>query len=162
VALAVVALGSNLGDRAATLREALRRLADAGGIEAKSPLYETDPIGPPQPCYLNAVVLLRTELNPERLLAALRRIESDLGRERRERWGPRTLDLDLVSYEGLVRDDPALRLPHPEAHRRAFVLRPLCDVAPEFEIPGRGTARALLDALSEAERAGVRRCADRW
>src|SRR4051812_41966994 len=122
---AVIALGANLGERAETLRRATDALGALGEIVAKSSLYETAPVGPAQPDYLNAIVLLRTALEPVELLAALLEIERGLGRERREKWGPRVIDLDLVAYGERTLDLPGLTLPHPEAHRRAFVLAPL-------------------------------------
>lgn len=155
--LAVVALGANLGDRQATLDRAGAALARLGTIVAASPVFETAAVGPPQPDYLNGVVLLRTALAPDALLEELLAVERRLGRERRERWGPRVIDLDLVAYGARVWHGERLELPHPEAHRRAFVLAPLCEVAPDFELPGYGVARALLAALPAHERASVRR-----
>ena len=152
---AVVALGSNLGDREATLRGACEALAELGTVVTCSRFYETAPVGPPQPRYLNAAALLDTALSPHELLAGLLDIERRFGRERRERWGPRTLDLDLVAYGARVVDEPGLRVPHPEAARRAFVLVPLCDVAPGWRFPDGRTAEALRDALPVEARAEV-------
>lgn len=154
--LAVVALGSNLGDRAALLRRAAAALGGLGRVRARSSLYETAPVGPPQPPYLNAVVLVQTALGPRELLAALLAIECSLGRVRDVRWGPRTIDLDLVALGDVRCADPDLVVPHPEAARRAFVLAPLVEVAPAFLLPGQGVARALFAALPAADRAGVR------
>jgi 2-amino-4-hydroxy-6-hydroxymethyldihydropteridine diphosphokinase len=100
-----------------------------------------------QPPFLNAVAALATGLSPDELLDVLLAIEAAHGRVREVRWGPRTLDLDLIWYEGVVRDDPRLTLPHPRAHEREFVLRPLCDIAPELPLDGR-TARQWLDELA--------------
>ncbi len=161
-ALAVVALGSNLGDRLATLGSARARLSDFGRELGCSSIYETPPVGPPQPNYLNAVVLLETALTPERLLETLLAIERAHGRERRERWGPRTLDLDLVAMGDERRQTPTLTLPHPEAHRRAFVLVPLAEVAPDLLLPGVGSAAALRDRLDPDARGSVVRVADTW
>jgi 2-amino-4-hydroxy-6-hydroxymethyldihydropteridine diphosphokinase len=130
---AFVALGSNLGDREAhlaTARAALRALPETEFVAA-SGIEETPPLGPvPQPSYLNQMVLLRTSLTPRTLLAALHAIERDAGRERRERWGPRTLDLDLVRMGTRTVDDPDLRLPHPEIPHRAFWRRELMELSP--------------------------------
>jgi 2-amino-4-hydroxy-6-hydroxymethyldihydropteridine diphosphokinase len=133
-----VALGSNLGDREAHLAAAIADLRAHPEIRiaAVSAVYETDPVGPPpQGPYLNAVVRLRTALGPRALLALLLAIEAARGRQRGERWGARSLDLDLLLYGTLVIDEPGLRVPHPHLHERAFVLEPLCDVAPGFVHP---------------------------
>jgi dihydroneopterin aldolase/2-amino-4-hydroxy-6-hydroxymethyldihydropteridine diphosphokinase len=138
---AVVALGSNLGDREATLRSAVAALREASGVEVEacSPVYETDPVGgPDQPAYLNAVVLLRTTLPPRALLHACQRVEDDHGRVREERWGARTLDIDVVSYDAVVAADAELALPHPRARERAFVLVPWAAVEPGATLPGPG------------------------
>ncbi len=129
---AYIALGSNLGDRAAHFQAALRGLAGTPGVRLVtcSSLYETTAVGPEQPEYLNAVVGAQVELEPAVLLERLRELERSSGRERRERWGPRTLDLDLLLYGERVVDAPGLTVPHPELHRRRFVLEPLVEVAP--------------------------------
>lgn len=154
---AAVALGSNLGDRAENLRAAARSLGRLGRTVARSGLYETAPVGPPQPSFLNAVVLLETGLDPHRLLEGLLGIESALGRVRNGRWRPRTIDLDLLAVDDQVVREPLLVLPHPEAHRRAFVLVPLAEVAPDFVLPGYGSVDALLAALDPTARAAVRK-----
>ena len=127
---AFVALGSNLGDRWAHLREAVAGLPD---VVAVSPVYETEAVGGPagQPPYLNAVVELDTELSPRRLLEVARRLEEEAGRVRAERWGPRTLDVDVLLVGDLVVDEPDLQVPHPRLWQRAFVLVPLADLAPD-------------------------------
>jgi 2-amino-4-hydroxy-6-hydroxymethyldihydropteridine diphosphokinase len=141
----VIGLGANLGDRLSTLRSAVRHLAEVGTVVRLSKLYESPALGPPQPDYLNAAVLLETaELSPEVLLLRLLEIERAHGRERRERWGPRTLDLDLLHGSGLVIETPSLRVPHPHLTMRAFALVPLLDVAPEAVDPRSGTAYAEL------------------
>jgi 2-amino-4-hydroxy-6-hydroxymethyldihydropteridine diphosphokinase len=123
------------------------RLADLGTVAAASPVYETDPLGyEDQPVFLNAVVALDTTLPPETLLAELHAIEAEFKRERSTRWGPRTLDLDLLWYGGREIETPGLTVPHPRAHEREFVLRPLADIAPEAEIGG-VTAAQLLAGL---------------
>jgi 2-amino-4-hydroxy-6-hydroxymethyldihydropteridine diphosphokinase len=140
-------LGSNLGDPAATLRAATERLAGLGAVLAASPVYETDPVGlEDQPAFLNAVVLLSTTLEPLDLLGRLLAIEADFHRERTIRWGPRTLDLDLLWYDGAEMDGDRLTLPHPRAHEREFVLRPLADIDPDLPMAG-STAGRLLEAL---------------
>ncbi|MGN6301548.1 MAG: 2-amino-4-hydroxy-6-hydroxymethyldihydropteridine diphosphokinase [Angustibacter sp.] len=137
---AVVALGANLGDREAALRGALDALDGTEGVavDAVSPVAATRPVGgSDQPEYLNAVALVRTRLAPDELLTVLNRVEAQFGRVRLERWGPRTLDLDLISYGDVqtatevVSDDPHLTLPHPRAHERAFVLVPWSQVQPD-------------------------------
>ncbi|MDX8401129.1 MAG: 2-amino-4-hydroxy-6-hydroxymethyldihydropteridine diphosphokinase [Mariprofundaceae bacterium] len=151
---AYVALGANLGNARATLLSARERLAvhPRCQLVACSRLYRTPPLGPPgQPDYLNAVLALETDLAPIALLALLQAIENRHGRLRTVRWGPRTLDLDLIDHGGRLLETPALRLPHPEAHRRQFVLAPLCEIAPDWHHPRMGmTARELLDALLAA------------
>ena len=130
----VVGLGSNLGDREATLLRAERILAARQDIDviARSALYATAPVGPPQPDYLNAALRLETELSPRELLDVLLEIERLLGRVRAERWGPRTLDLDILFWTGGEVDEPGLRVPHPRLAERAFAVAPLLDVAPEL------------------------------
>ncbi len=127
-----IALGSNLGDRAAHIRDALRELAEAGDIRvlACSTLHETDPVGGPpgQPLYLNAVAELATELEPRALLKRMREIEQRHGRDRTVRNGPRTLDLDLLLYRDRVLAEPDLTVPHPRMWEREFVMRPLREV----------------------------------
>jgi 2-amino-4-hydroxy-6-hydroxymethyldihydropteridine diphosphokinase len=163
VSRAAVALGANLGDRAATLESAVGDVGALVGVEvlACSDWYETPPVGGPdgQPPYLNGVLLLQTQRSPRDLLAALQAIEAAHGRVRAERWGPRTLDLDLLAYDALVSADPELTLPHPRAHERAFVLAPWAQVDPDFVLPGSPLPRTVADllaALPDGERAGVR------
>ena len=137
---AYLALGSNLGDRAAHLQFAVDALAATPGVAvtALSRVYETAPVGgPPQDAFLNAVVALDTDLEPHALLACAQRIEADAHRVRVERWGPRTLDVDLLLYDDLRLDDPDLTVPHPRMGERGFVLAPLRDVAPGRVAAGR-------------------------
>ncbi|HEV2451165.1 MAG TPA: 2-amino-4-hydroxy-6-hydroxymethyldihydropteridine diphosphokinase [Streptosporangiaceae bacterium] len=153
----VLALGSNLGDRLDNLQGAIDALFDAPGLDflAVSPVYETAPAGgPPQPDYLNAVIIVDTALACRTILDRAHGVEEAFGRVRRERWGPRTLDVDLIVCGDTVSDDPELTLPHPRAHERVFVLLPWHDIDPGAEIPGRGSVAALLDALGHD---GVRR-----
>jgi 2-amino-4-hydroxy-6-hydroxymethyldihydropteridine diphosphokinase len=148
VSRAYVGFGGNLGDPASTLREAALELGRrAGRVAAASPVYRSDPVGvTDQPPFLNAVAALDTELDPDALLDVLLDVEASHGRVREVRWGPRTLDLDLVSFDDVVRADARLTLPHPRAHEREFVLRPLCDIAPDLVLSGR-TARDWLESL---------------
>lgn len=154
---AVLAIGSNLGRRFQTLQGAVDALFDAPGLEymAVSPVYETDPVGGPdnQRPYLNAIVIADTTVDAYTLLERAQSIETAFGRVREERWGPRTLDVDLIAVGDLVSEDPELTLPHPRAHERAFVLVPWSQVDPDGQIPGQGSIQALLDGL---DRQGVR------
>ncbi len=144
---AYIGLGSNLGESLEILRGATARLAGLGAILAVSSVYETDPVGGvDQPAFLNAVVLLDTTLEPETLLERLLAIEADFHRERTIRWGPRTLDLDLLWYEGAEMDEERLTLPHPRAAEREFVLRPLADIDPGLPLAG-STVGELLRTL---------------
>ncbi|ULQ45732.1 2-amino-4-hydroxy-6-hydroxymethyldihydropteridine diphosphokinase [Flagellatimonas centrodinii] len=141
-----VALGANLGQPAAQVRQALEALAATDGIDivTVSPFYRTAPLGlPGQADYCNAVAAIHTQLPPEPLMAALLRIEREAGRIRGgDRWGPRVLDLDLLHVDGEIRDTDSLRLPHPEAGRRVFVMVPWADIAPELVVPGIGRVGA--------------------
>jgi 2-amino-4-hydroxy-6-hydroxymethyldihydropteridine diphosphokinase len=149
---AAVALGSNLGDRAATLESALAAMAELGEIVAVSGFHETAPVGgPEQGDFLNAVVVIDTALGPDELLAGLHRIEDDHGRKRVERWGPRTLDLDLVAMEGVQRGTPELTVPHPRTVERRFVLAPLVEVWPDAEVAPGVTASQALGALADSD-----------
>lgn len=130
---AYLALGSNLGDRRARLQGAIDALtaADAVRVVAVSRVYETAPVGgPPQDAFLNAVVVIDTDLDPHALLALAQGIERDARRVRAERWGPRTLDVDVLLFDDVALDDPDLVIPHPRMAERGFVLAPLRDVAP--------------------------------
>lgn len=150
----VLSLGSNLGERMEHLQGAVDALFDAHGLTpvALSPVYETAPVGGPeqQGAFLNAIVVADSTLGPDLLLERTRNVELAFHRERAERWGPRTLDVDIIAYGDEVRDSPELTLPHPRAHERAFVLRPWVDVEPEAAIPKKGSARALLDSADVA------------
>ncbi|MEV0224651.1 2-amino-4-hydroxy-6-hydroxymethyldihydropteridine diphosphokinase [Streptomyces sp. NPDC050704] len=149
---AVLSLGSNLGNRLETLQGAIDALEDTPGVRVKavSPVYETEPWGVEpgsQPTYFNAVIVLRTTLPPSSLLERAHAVEEAFHRVRDERWGARTIDVDIVAYADVVSDDPTLTLPHPHAHERAFVLAPWYDVEPEAQLPGRGPVARLLSAV---------------
>jgi 2-amino-4-hydroxy-6-hydroxymethyldihydropteridine diphosphokinase len=150
---AVLSLGSNLGNRLETLQGAIDALEDTPGVRIKavSPVYETEPWGVEpgsQPSYFNAVVVLKTTLPPSSLLERAHAVEEAFHRVRDERWGARTLDVDIVAYADVVDDDPHLTLPHPRAHQRAFVLAPWHDVDPEAQLPGLGAVAELLDTVT--------------
>lgn len=133
----VVGVGSNLGDRLATLREARRRISAFAEVRAVSRVYETAPIGPAQPSFLNAAMYVECMQLPLVFLRELRRVETELGRRREveQRWGPRTLDLDVLWIEGEFVDEPELIVPHPRLHERAFAVAPLLEVAPHAVDP---------------------------
>ena len=149
---AFVGLGSNLGDREATIRAALAELAASEGVEvaAVSALRDTEPVGPvAQPRFLNGVAALETTLSARALLDLLLAVEARFGRDRGAvpAQGPRTLDLDLLLFGAAVIEEEGLHVPHPRLHERAFVLEPLAEVAPGLEVPEKGTVEALLAGL---------------
>lgn len=147
---AFIGVGSNLGEPRARVLAAFDALADLPRtrLVARSRLYRTRPFGPvPQGDFINAVAKLETQLPARELLSAIRRIEAEAGRIRDERWGPRTLDLDLLLYGNECIDLPDLTVPHPGIAERGFVLAPLSDIAPELAVPGAGQVQALLRAL---------------
>jgi 2-amino-4-hydroxy-6-hydroxymethyldihydropteridine diphosphokinase len=149
---AYVGVGANLGDREETILAAIDLLAVQPGVDVVgvSALRETEPWGPvEQPPYLNGAVALETDLDPRDLLDVLLDVERRFGRNRamEVRWGPRTLDLDLLLHGDLVLDEPGLALPHPRLHERRFVLEPLADLGPALVVPGRGTVAELLASL---------------
>jgi 2-amino-4-hydroxy-6-hydroxymethyldihydropteridine diphosphokinase len=146
----VLSLGSNLGDRLENLQEAVDALFDAPGLSlsAMSPIYETAPWGPvEQGDFLNVVLVASTRLAPEVLLDRVLSIEEAMRRERLVRWGPRTLDIDIVQFGSVISDDPVLTLPHPRAHERAFVLVPWRDIDPDGELTGHGRIAELAQAV---------------
>jgi 2-amino-4-hydroxy-6-hydroxymethyldihydropteridine diphosphokinase len=152
MATAYVGIGSNLGDSNRTVQEALELLREQDGIRvlAVSTLRETDPVGyEEQPRFLNGAVALETELGPRKLLDRLLEIELKLGRVRGEgpRYGPRTIDLDLLVYGSETVAEPGLQVPHPRLAERRFALEPLAELAPALEIPGLGPVQALLAGL---------------
>ena len=147
---AYVGLGSNLGDRERTIEQAVALLGAEPEVEivAMSTLRETEPWGPvAQPSYLNGAVEVETSLEPRSLLGVLLDLERRLGRVRDERFGPRTIDLDLLVYDDAVLDEPGLTVPHPRLHERVFALEPLHELDPELVVPGRGRVDELLRAL---------------
>ena len=153
----VLALGSNLGDRLDMLQGAVDALADTPGLRlvGVSPVYETDPVGgPDQPDYLNAVVVADGRHSPRTLLERALAVENAFDRVREVRWGPRTLDVDVIAVGDLEVNDPDLEVPHPRAAERAFVLVPWLDVDAAAELPGAGSVAALVERLG---RDGVRR-----
>ncbi|MCE5250696.1 2-amino-4-hydroxy-6-hydroxymethyldihydropteridine diphosphokinase [bacterium] len=156
--IAYLGLGSNLGNRLANLREAVDRLAMVHGvvIQKISPVYETLPEGgPEQPDYLNAAVEIGTSLDAVLLLGACSAIEDDMGRIRGERWGPRTIDIDILLYGGARISTDRLTVPHPRMHERAFVLQPLADIAPDAVHPPTGLTVGEL--LGRAGASGIRK-----
>ncbi len=146
-----LSLGSNLGDRRANLEEALRLLtSEAVRVVRRSSWYETDPVGyADQPAFLNLVVEVRTTLDPRALLARAQAVEAALGRVRTVRWGPRTVDVDLLLYGGRVVVEPDLVVPHPRMRERAFVLLPLYEVAPDLVLPDGTPVAALLPSVAD-------------
>ncbi|HYJ32371.1 MAG TPA: 2-amino-4-hydroxy-6-hydroxymethyldihydropteridine diphosphokinase [Candidatus Binatia bacterium] len=146
-----VGIGSNLGDREFLIRkavESLRQLPQTN-VSGVSSLYDTEPVGETeQPPFLNAVAWIETELSPRELLWQMLLIEKRMGRVRSKRWGPRSIDLDLLFYDDELIEEPDLQVPHPEAHRRAFVLYPLLELDPNFRHPVTGeTVRRMIQKL---------------
>ena len=152
---AVLSMGSNLGDRTEHLTQAVRSLGPM--VQAVSSIYRTPPWGPvPQPDYYNLVVLVDDDqTSAQGWLDRARAMEAVAGRERAQRWGPRTLDVDVVAVGEKRSEDPELVLPHPRAHERAFVLVPWAEIDPAAELLGRGGIQALLAALPDAEKDGI-------
>ncbi|HHT9119958.1 MAG TPA: 2-amino-4-hydroxy-6-hydroxymethyldihydropteridine diphosphokinase [Candidatus Hypogeohydataceae bacterium YC41] len=152
MAVVYIALGSNLGKRMATLKLARKQMAELDNLVIidESPYYETEPQGASdQPHFINSVLCLRTNLTPRELLHELQGIERKLGRQRGKRWGPRTIDLDILFYDDIVVEEEGLEIPHPRMHERRFVLEPLCDIAPELIDPlFKKTIKELLKGLN--------------
>jgi 2-amino-4-hydroxy-6-hydroxymethyldihydropteridine diphosphokinase len=147
--LAYLSLGSNLGDRSHQLQSAIARLADLGRVVAVSSFYETEPMEfTGQPWFLNCAVALETTANAEQLMTALLQIEKDMGRQRTQKNGPRTIDLDILLFGDLITNSPALTIPHPAMHQRRFVLEPLAEIAPQARHPQlKKTVQELLEEL---------------
>jgi 2-amino-4-hydroxy-6-hydroxymethyldihydropteridine diphosphokinase len=150
-----LSLGANLGDRVAALQHAVDVLTGIGSLVAMSDVYETNPVGgPDQPDYYNVVVVLDTQAAPGEVLEAARRAEQGQGRTRGVRWGPRTLDVDVLAHGRTVSDDPELTLPHPRATQRGFVMIPWADIDPGFVLPD---GRTVADVAAGIPGRGVRR-----
>ena len=152
----VIGLGANLGDRLGSLRAACESIAKLGTIRARSRVFETEPVGPPQPLFLNAAVALETKLSPAELMTSLLDIERAMGRVRAEKEGPRTIDLDLLWVEGVTLATEHVTVPHPRLKDRAFALAPLLDVAPAAREPA--TRMAYAEIAFDAS--GIRPTAD--
>ena len=145
---AVIALGSNLGNRELYIDSAVAELAKVIEITHLSTNHETDPVGgPEQPKYLNAIAIAETELDPRELLIVMLEIENKLGRKREVHWGPRTIDLDLIVFGDEITDSEVLVLPHPRAHERKFVLEPWLEIEPDAYIPGIGEIENILQRI---------------
>ena len=145
----VIAVGANLGDAERVVDHALGDLAErlGGALVARSSLYRTAPVGgPEQPDFVNAVAIVEADLDPLETLRVLQTMENEAGRVRDVRWGPRTLDLDVIAVGDLVSEDPVLTVPHPRAHERAFVLVPWLEIDPQAVIAGKGRVRDLVEA----------------
>ncbi len=155
MALVYLGLGANLGRRIKTLEDGIKRLGAHPGISvlARSPYYETEPLGgPPQPWFINAALGIETGLSPQELLRVAQEIERGLGRkhnpDEEERWGPRTIDIDILLYDNRIVEDEDLKIPHPMMHQRRFVLEPLADISPELVHPVLNeTVSRLLDTV---------------
>lgn len=151
--LAYLSLGSNVGDRAAYLRDAIARLQSAGHVVAVSSFYETEPVEfTQQPWFLNCAVALETAKMPKQLLSALLRIERQMGRRRIQKKGPRTIDIDILLFGNAAMDSAQLTIPHPAMHERRFVLEPLAEIAPEARHPVLSkTIREMCNALPKGQ-----------
>jgi 2-amino-4-hydroxy-6-hydroxymethyldihydropteridine diphosphokinase len=159
MARAYLGLGSNLGDKRAMLHEALRRLDETDGVRvaARSGFYRTPPWGKTdQDWFLNAAAAVETDLPPHELLAVCLDVERTIGRVRDEKWGPRLIDIDLLTYDGRELADETLTLPHPHLTQRAFVLVPLAEIAPDLMIGG----SSVTEALARVDSSGIERMDD--
>jgi 2-amino-4-hydroxy-6-hydroxymethyldihydropteridine diphosphokinase len=147
---AVLSLGSNLGNSAEILSSAAEALNEVSEVIALSSFYQTRPVGgPPQPDFINAIIIIETNLEPEELLLVAQAIEGAHGRERNEntvKWGPRFLDIDLIKCDEMLINSPDLTIPHPRAHEREFVLRPWNEIDPAATLPGFGVISQLLES----------------
>ena len=150
----MIAVGANLGDAEQVVTQTLSTIAERleGELEARSSLFRTAPVGgPEQPEFVNAVAIVHSVLQPRDVLGRLQVMEEEAGRVRDVRWGPRTLDLDLIVADDVVSEDPDLVIPHPRAHERAFVLVPWLEIDPHAEIPGRGSVKSLVELGFEGQ-----------
>ena len=159
MAEALIALGGNVGDIRETLDRAIDMLCDGADVQllARSSDYRTPPWGvTDQPPFVNCAIIVTTELTPPALLERAQAVENQFGRDRsrEQRWGPRTLDIDLIAYDDVTRTAPILTLPHPRALERAFVLLPLAEIAQDLQIPGRGS---ISDLVQQVDISGCRR-----
>lgn len=156
-ALCAIALGSNLGDSRTLVKSALKTLAATPNvhIQSTSSWYQTAPVGPPQPDFINGCTILQVQMPPQSVLATLLQIEAQFGRTRQVRWGPRSLDLDLLLYDDLILDTPTLQIPHPRMRDRAFVLVPLAEIAPNWIEPVSG--KAIAELVQAVDCSGVHR-----
>ena len=155
----VIGIGSNMGDSVSIVRRAIDEIEATFDIDVdeRSSLYRTRPVGgPEQDDYINAVVVMHCDRDPDRVLAGLQEIEHEFGRVRDVRWGPRTLDLDIIAVDDMISVDPDLTLPHPRAHERAFVLVPWHEIDPEATLPHHGPIENLLDRLTHGAEDGSR------
>lgn len=149
---AVVALGANLEDPFGAVELAIALLEQSTDLIARSSLHSTKPVGgPPQPDYVNAICIIDSDLSPHELLDLLHGIEKSMGRVRNERWGPRVIDLDLITYGNVVSEEEDLILPHPRAHERRFVLEPWLEIDPDAELPLHGRVDAILAELAPSK-----------
>jgi 2-amino-4-hydroxy-6-hydroxymethyldihydropteridine diphosphokinase len=151
--IAFIGIGSNLGSRIENCIKAVHEISNFASVLAVSSIYETEPVDKEdQPDFINCVIKIETALPPHGLLVSLESIESSLGRNREEKWGPRTIDLDIIFYDNLVIQTDELTIPHPRAHLRRFVLEPLCEIAPELVHPVlRVSVSKLLEELSDTK-----------
>jgi 2-amino-4-hydroxy-6-hydroxymethyldihydropteridine diphosphokinase len=157
---AYLAFGANLGDRERNIATALCAIEAFATVEAVSSLYETDPVPPGQPPYLNAACRITTELPPAELLTRIKNVERAIGRRGGERWGPRPIDIDLLLYGEEVIDEAGLRVPHEGLAERAFVLAPLAEIAGDVTPPA--TAKKVRQLADETDRSGVRVYRESW
>ena len=153
----VIGIGSNMGDSVSIVRRAIDEIEATFEVDERSSLYRTRPVGgPKQDDYINAVVVMHCDRDPDRVLASLQEIERDFGRVRNVRWGPRTLDLDIITGDDIISVDPDLTLPHPRAHERAFVLVPWHEIDPGATLPLHGRIENLIDRLTHDAEDGSR------
>jgi len=154
--LATVGIGSNLGNKEATIQRAIQRLHECNGnrVRKVSSLFETEPVGKlDQPWFLNCVAQVETSLEMKSFFSFLKEVETLFERVRKERWGPRTLDLDLLMFDDVIYSDSALTVPHPDMQKRRFVLEPLCEIAPDLVHPGLNLSTSnLLKVLEDSSR----------